>query len=148
MLSTHIEKLLKNEKSFMGCYPKDKLPKIFPKVLPKTIVVNTGLSSTHGDHWVALRLQKAFCFYFDSFGVDIVDREILSFIKRKYQKYTFNDKCIQNYDSENCGEFCIAFIKMVKNKNDFKSFVNNFDFHNLKNNDKRIVKILKKFNIN
>ena len=144
MLSTHIEKLLKNEKSFMGCYPKDKLPKIFPKVLPKTIVVNTGLSSTHGDHWVALRLQKAFCFYFDSFGVDIVDREILSFIKRKYQKYTFNNKCIQYYDSENCGEFCIAFIKMVKNRNDFKNFVNNFDFHNLKNNDKQIEKILKK----
>ena len=146
MLSTHIEKLLENEKSFMGCYPKDKLPKIFPKVLPKTIVVNTGLSSTHGDHWVALRLQKAFCFYFDSFGVDIVDREILSFIKRKYQKYTFNDKCIQNYDSENCGKFCIAFIKMVKNKKEFKTFVNNFDFYNLKNNDKQIENILKKIN--
>ena len=148
MLSTHIEKLLKNEKSFMGCYPKDKLPKIFPKVLPKTIVINTGLSSTHGDHWVALRLLKTCCFYFDSFGVEIVDQEILSFIKRKYQKYTFNNKCIQYYSSENCGKFCIAFIKMVKNKNDFKSFVNNFDFNNLKNNDKLIVKILKKLNIN
>ena len=35
---------------------------------------------------------------------------------------------------------------MVKNKNDFKSFVNDFDFHNLKKNDKRIEKILKKIN--
>ena len=55
MLSAHIEIFLQNDKSFMGCYPKDKLTKRFPKVLPKTIVVNTGLSSTHGDHWVALR---------------------------------------------------------------------------------------------
>ena len=147
MLSTHIEKLLKNDKTFMGCYPKDKLPKKFPKVLPKTIVVNTGLSSTHGDHWVALRLLKTSCLYFDSFGVEIVDKEILSFIKRKYLKYTFNNKCIQYYDSKNCGKFCVAFIKMVKNRNNFKSFVNKFDFHNLKNNDKQIVKILKKFNI-
>ena len=147
-MSTDIEKLLQNEKSFMGCYPKDKLPKQFPKVLPKTMVINTGLSSTTGDHWVALRLLKTYCLYFDSFGVEIVDQEILSFIKRKYQKYTFNNKCIQYYSSENCGKFCIAFIKMVKNKNDFKSFVNNFDFNNLKNNDKLIVKILKKFNIN
>ena len=146
MLSAHIEIFLQNDKSFMGCYPKDKLPKRFPKVLPKTIVVNTGLSSTHGDHWVALRLQKACCFYFDSFGVDIVDKEIMSFIKRKYQKYTFNNKCIQNYDSENCGKFCIAFIKMVKNKKEFKTFVNNFDFYNLKNNDKQIENILKKIN--
>ena len=146
MLSAHIEIFLQNDKSFMGCYPKDKLPKRFPKVLPKTIVVNTGLSSTHGDHWVALRLQKTCCFYFDSFGVDIVDKEIMSFIKRKYQKYTFNNKCIQNYDSENCGKFCIAFIKMVKNKKEFKTFVNNFDFYNLKNNDKQIENILKKIN--
>ena len=146
MLSTHIAKFLQNDESFMGCYPKDKLPKRFPKVLPKTIVVNTGLSSTHGDHWVALRLQKTCCFYFDSFGVDIVDKEIMSFIKRKYQKYTFNNKCIQNYDSENCGKFCIAFIKMVKNKKEFKTFVNNFDFYNLKNNDKQIENILKKIN--
>ena len=70
---------------------KRQITKKISKVLPKTIVVNTGLSSTHGDHWVALRLQKTCCFYFDSFGVDIVDREILSFIKRKYQKYTFNN---------------------------------------------------------
>ena len=146
MLSTHIAKFLQNDESFMGCYPKDKLPKRFPKVLPKTIVVNTGLSSTHGDHWVALRLQKTCCFYFDSFGVDIVDKEIMSFIKRKYQKYTFNNQCIQNYDSENCGKFCIAFIKMVKNKKEFKTFVNNFDFYNLKNNDKQIENILKKIN--
>ena len=144
MLSTHIAKFLQNDESFMGCYPKDKLPKRFPKVLPKTIVVNTGLSSTHGDHWVALRLQKTCCFYFDSFGVEIVDQEILSFIKRNYQKYTFNNKCIQYYDSENCGKFCIAFIKMVKNRNDFKNFVHKFDFHNLKKNDKQIEKILKK----
>ena len=148
MLSTKIEKLLKNDKSFMGCYPKDKLPKRFPKVLPKTIVINTGLSSTHGDHWVALRLMKTCCFYFDSFGVEIVDQEILSFIRRKYQKYTFNIKCIQYYDSEKCGKFCIAFIKMVKNKIDFKSFVDNFDFHNLKNNDKQIEKILNELDLN
>ena len=148
MLSTHIAKFLQNDESFMGCYPKDKLPKRFPNILPKTIIINTGLSSTHGDHWVALRLLKTCCFYFDSFGVEIVDQEILSFIKRKYQNYTFNNKCIQYYDSEKCGKFCIAFIRMVKNKTDFKSFVNNFDFHNLKNNDKLIVKILKKLNIN
>ena len=83
----------------------------------------------------------------DVLELEIVDKEILSFIKRKYLKYTFNNKCIQYYDSKNCGKFCVAFIKMVKNRNNFKSFVNKFDFHNLKNNDKQIVKILKKFNI-
>ena len=142
MLSSHIEEILKNERSFMGCYPKDKLPKTFPKILPKTMIINTGHSSTHGDHWVALLLLKNSCFYFDSFGLDILDDHIQDFIERKYKRYTANQKCIQHFESKKCGEFCIGFAKLVKNREDFKNFILKFDFQNLKNNDEKIDKIL------
>ena len=66
MLSSQIKKRLQNEKSFMGCYPKDKLPSKFPKILPKSIIINTGQSSTSGEHWVALLLLRTSCLYFDS----------------------------------------------------------------------------------
>ena len=147
MLSSHIEEIMKNEKSFMGCYPKDKLPKRFPKVLPKTIIINTGLSSTSGDHWVALLLLKKSCFYFDSFGLDILDHHIQDFIERKYKRYTANQKCIQHFESKKCGEFCIGFAKMVKNRLDFEKFIVKFDFQNLKENDKKIDKILRNMKI-
>ena len=42
MISSDIEEKMKNENSFMGCYAKDKLPKTFPKILPKTIDVNSA----------------------------------------------------------------------------------------------------------
>ena len=143
MLSSHIEEIMENEKSFMGCYPKDKLPKRFPKVLPKTIIINTGLSSTSGDHWVALLLLKNVCFYFDSFGLDIVDHHIQDFIERKYKRYISNQICIQHFESKKCGEFCIGFTKMVKNRKDFQNFIMKFDFQYLKNNDMKIEKMLK-----
>ena len=143
MLSSHIEEILKNERSFMGCYPKDKLPKKFPKVLPKTIIINTGHSSTSGDHWIALLLLKSGCFYFDSFGLGILDQDIQNFIERKYKRYTYNQKCIQHFESKKCGEFCIGFTKMVKNRKDFQNFIMKFDFQYLKNNDMKIEKMLK-----
>ena len=74
--------------------------------------------------WVTVTtyLISSFCIYwrfdvqFDSFGVKIVDdREILSFIKRKYPKYTLNNKCISVLVFV---RFCIAFIKKVKSKKD------------------------------
>lgn len=142
MLSSQIIDKLKNINSFMGCYPKDKLPKKFPKVLPKTIVINTGISSTNGEHWVALLLLKKICFYFDSFGLNILDTDILNFVGKKYKKYSFNQICIQHYESKKCGEFCIGFIKTVKNKSDFRNFIHKFDFKNLKSNDQKIENIL------
>ena len=147
MISSDIEEKMKNENSFMGCYAKDKLPKTFPKILPKTMIINTGHSSTHGEHWVALLLLKNSCFYFDSFGLGILDQEIQDFIERKYKIYTSNQKCIQHFESKKCGEFCIGFTKMVKNRLDFEKFILNFDFQNLKKNDKKIDKILRNMKI-
>ena len=146
MLSTDIEKYMKNDISFMGCYAKDRLPKVFPKKFPKKIIVNTGHSSTSGEHWVALLLHRENCFYFDSFGIEIVDGQVLEFIKKCYKQYTFNSVCIQHYKSKKCGEFCIAFLKLVNSKKQFKTFINMFSLENLKCNDKKLSKILKLFN--
>ena len=143
MLSSQIKKRLQNEKSFMGCYPKDKLPSKFPKILPKSIIINTGQSSTSGEHWVALLLLRTSCLYFDSFGLGILDADILHFIGKNYKNYSFNHMCIQHYESKKCGEFCIGFIKVVKNRKDFINFIHKFNFKSLKNNDKQIENILK-----
>ena len=133
---------MKNDKNFIGCYPKDKLPKILPPSFPKKMIINTGISSTKGDHWIALILFKNNCFYFDSFGLEIIDKRILNFLtKLNYKTYTFNNQCIQHFESEKCGNFCIKFLKTVGTKKNFSDFIKKFDFQNLKKNDTIVDKI-------
>ena len=143
MLSSDIEKSMKNDISFMGCYAEDKLPIFFPKKFPKKLIVNTGHSSTSGEHWIALILQRETCFYFDSFGIEIIDEKVLEFLKKYYEQYTFNSVCIQHYHSKKCGEFCIAFLKLVNSTKTFQKFINMFSLKNLKINDKKVLNILK-----
>ena len=38
-------------------------------------------SNMEGEHWVALVLKKKRCYYFDSFGVSIMNRNILRFLE-------------------------------------------------------------------
>ena len=119
--------------NFLGWFPKDKLP-IFPKRFPKSLIIKKDDSSKPGDHWVALVLFKTKCFYFDSISLPIVDLSILRFLK-PYKKVTYSSACIQDVASNQCGQFCIAFIKNVRSKISYSKFVSMFNAVNLKYND-------------
>ena len=123
----------------MGCYSPDSLPS-FPNPFPRTLIINTMPSNMEGEHWVALVLKKERCYSFDSFGLPIMNRNILRFLER-YRKVTYSDVCIQSVNSEKCGKFCIAFVKSVRCKQSFSNFLSSFDYVNLANNDILIEKI-------
>ena len=139
MWSIEIEQNLKHDAYFMGCYSPDLLPS-FPNSFPRTLIINTMPSNMEGEHWVALVLKKKRCYYFDSFGLSIMNRNILRFLER-YRKVTYSDVCIQSVNSEKCGKFCIAFVKSVRCKQSFSNFLSSFDYVNLANNDILIEKI-------
>ena len=139
--STEIESYLVDEKQFLGCFPRNKLP-VFPKTFPKSFIINTHDSSKPGEHWVALVLFKKICFYFDSFGLPIVDSVIVKYLRR-YTKVTFSNTCIQDITSNKCGQFCIAFIQNVRSKRTYSQFVNKFDLVNLKINDNIVYSVMK-----
>ena len=134
---------MKNDKQFIGCYAKDKLPKKLSKLNPKKLVINTSSSMNKGEHWVAIILMnKNECFYFDSFGIKIIDEEVLQFLsKQKHKSYTFNAQCIQHFMSTKCGQFCIKFLRNVNSKKDFYKFLSKFDFYDLKKNDEIVNNI-------
>ena len=137
MQSSEITKRLLEDQSFIGCFPFDKLPPL-PEKLPAKLIINTGASTTEGEHWVALLLKPKSCFYFDSFGIPIINHEIHKFLKRKYKKVTFSTLCIQDYRSNKCGEFCIFFLKNVSNKKTYLLFLKTFCDANLLFNDEII----------
>ena len=140
MNSNEIEAILRRNKQFLGCFAWDQLPP-FPSSLPKSIIINTAKSDSRGEHWVAIVLQKKQCFYFDSFGLSIINDYILEFIRDAYNKVTYTDNCIQSANSDMCGKFCIAFIKYVHSKSSYNTFIEQFDFVKLYKNDEIVENI-------
>ena len=80
MDANEINRLLVNEKNFIGVFALDKLPK--KKVnRPVSMIINNEVSGEKGEHWVSLVMLKKQAYYFDSFGLQTIDIQILSFLE-------------------------------------------------------------------
>ena len=141
--SQEINQWLIFQKDYLGCFAHNKLP-IFPKKFPKYLIVNTS-GRKNGGHWVALLiLNKDQILYFDSFGRRVTNENIKKFVSNCNDLF-FNSTCLQHMKSKLCGLFCILFVKLVKNKKDYKNFLKCFNNNvNLRHNDKIVVRMLKK----
>jgi hypothetical protein len=104
-------------------------------------IINLDTSNHDGTHWTACFCHPLKSFYFDSYGF-LPPLEL----EQKIKPYTYNDKDIQDWNSEACGWFCIAFIKFLCDKNDketaYKEFLKLFS-SNTKENDKKLKEYLK-----
>lgn len=70
---------------FKGVFPCDELPKNF--TLPAAFVINLSKHNSRGSHWVGLFIDKQRnAEYFDSFGFQPNQSEIIQFIKLKSKK--------------------------------------------------------------
>ena len=147
-LSTdQIDNLLKAHKKFKGAFPCDQIPKFMENEY--SVILNCDPISLPGSHWTALVVKGNTGFYFDSFGrfydnfsFPEVYRENLSKICLN-KKMRFQNKVLQGFHSNTCGEFCVYFIKqMDKNvpfSNIFRDFTENLNF-----NDKKIINLYKR----
>ena len=142
MLSTEIEDILVTSRNFIGCFPLDGLPSL-PRQKTASLIVNTDISMGSGDHWLALVLLEDECFYFDSFGLPILEEALIKYLEPYYSKVTYSDVCIQHVESNKCGEFCILFVKCVHSKSSYEKFLYRFDHLNIKKNDVIITSLLR-----
>ena len=143
MNSREIEELLKFEKNFIGCFAYDDLPK-FPKKYPAKLIINTGSVSTNGDHWIALTMNTKECLYFDSFGLPVINQEIMKWLRGKYGSLIYSNICIQHFSSDLCGAFCIAFLENVESKTTYERFINSFYHTDIFRNDKVMKNYLRR----
>ena len=143
MDSSAIKILMKKDKTFLGCFAYDNLPP-FPTKFPAKLIINTGASGTEGEHWVALLMNPKECLYFDSFGLPIIDALVLEYINNKYKVFIFSDICIQHHQSQMCGPFSIFFLNKVKNREEYRKFMNSFSHNDFLINEKIIQEYLKK----
>jgi len=102
-------------------------------------IINLNNSNQDGSHWTVVCFTPLISYYFDSFGF-VPPLELDEIIK----PYKYNDKDIQDLNSEACGYYCIAFIKFLHDKNDLKDAYNAF-LSLFKNNRIENDDILKKY---
>ena len=102
-----IQKYCQNESKFNGVYSRNNLSKI--KHGP--YIINLDEYESIGTYWIALYVNAEYVKYFDSFGVELIPKEIKKLIKNK--NIITNIYRIQAYNSIMCGYFWIGFVDFM-----------------------------------
>jgi hypothetical protein len=111
MNTLEILRAFKNNKTFVGVFPRNKLPVI--KKYPSCLIINTDKASESGTHWVAVYLENVTGEYFDSFGRVPMYREIFDFMERNCPGgWRYNSFAFQDENSTVCGQHSIFFLRM------------------------------------
>ena len=127
-------------KGYGGCYPCDKIPHVQTGQKPVFFVVNTDLSNNKGEHWVGLALYKKECLFYDSFGIKIVNKHILDYLRKmKYKFYTYSDLCVQPIYSDKCGYYVIAFILCLSFEHNYSNFIEMINEDHVDKNDELCI---------
>ena len=131
MSNLKIDKILQHDKNYTGTYSKDNV--IILKNDQSTIV-NSDDPLGKGTHWNSNKKINDKIFYFDSYAVSFIP----DIIKNQYPNHKFicNIHRIQSMDSNQCGRFCILFVRgNIKNENDYNNFLLKFEKNKFLKND-------------
>ena len=97
-------------------------------------IINLDKSSGPGTHWTVCFFHPLKSYYNDSYGF-VPPLEV----EQKIKPYLYNDKDIQDWNSSACGWYCIAFIKILHDKQNkeeaFKQFLKMFKTKTTENDD-------------
>ncbi len=123
--------------------PKDKLHELVVKNKPTIVNCNTGNSETDGEHWVWFYIHNVngslVADFMDSYGKTCMYYNI-SF---PYEIINTNNHQFQQYNSDKCGQYCLAFSFYRLHKIPYKricSFFSNDHY----DNDAKVEKLYKK----
>jgi hypothetical protein len=132
-----------NTNIFKGVFASDSLPDSFS--LPAGFIVNLSPSTSPGSHWISIYIDSnKNCEYFDSFGFQPKEIEIIKFMKKHSKIIKPVDIQLQHLMSKNCGKYATVFLVWrMKNKNT-ANFIQLFN-KNLFLNEKLIEKYYKYF---
>jgi hypothetical protein len=139
-----INKILKNEKGFVGTFARDEIP--YKVGLGSFLVVNTDSSEKPGEHWIALAVNKdGSGEYFDSYGLLPLHIEFADFLFRNCPNgWNYNKVPLQCLECITCGHYCVVYIKLRSRGYSYCDYISLFT-KNPNDNDKLIKFYLNKF---
>ena len=137
MNTQEIDEILMNDKEtaphFRGTFSWDTVPDLDEG---DSCVVNTHCQELRGEHWIVYLYMDGKLQFFDSYG------EHPSRYPGLPQKVDeFNDRQIQNIDSQVCGHYCVLFLLNRYRGFEMSEFLNMFtgDLHD---NDHKVARLL------
>ena len=135
-----IDEILKPDKNYIGTYSKDNVPILKNN---ESTIVNLDDSLGKGTHWISYKKINVKIFYNDSYRVAFISDIIKN--QYPYHKFICNIYRIQSLNSNQCGRFCILFLRgNIKNENDYNNFLLQFEKNNFEKNDIIIYNVLLK----
>ena len=121
---------------FYGVYSPDLIPKKLP--IPSLVIVNLDYSTDKGSHWVVLhRVNNEVVEHFDSAGKQ-PKRDIVNNLFSNALSYKYNNKRVQNYQTDTCGLFCLYYSYHSSRGRTMQSILSDF-LVNLKSNEEMII---------
>jgi hypothetical protein len=126
----------------VGVFSKDELigDERAPRQIGSYYINMQDSDKGDGTHWIFIKIfDSGHGLYFDSFGFPS-PKAVETFLK-PFKPYAYNNREIQDYNSDNCGRFCLccdAFVKEYDAYNDFLEIWSN----DTKANDKIVHKII------
>ena len=98
--------LMRHKKDFIGVFARNELP-VFDLQTKATLIVNTQDRWHSGEHWIALKIDRTRCFYFDPLAM----LPMLSIItKMKNLTLYYTENAAQNIWSTNCGYHVVYYL--------------------------------------
>ena len=137
LTNIEISEYYANEPRFNIVCSRNNLPKSIKK---GAYVINLDEYENMGTHWVSLFVKPEYTFYFGSFGVEHIPKEINKFINNDIESNIFR---IQAYDSIMCRYFCIEFINYMLKGKTLLDYTNLFSPNDFKKNNQIIKRIFK-----
>ena len=127
----------KIREQFYGIYSLDLIPKKLP--IPSLVIVNLDYSTDKGSHWVVLhRVNNEVVEQFDSAGKQ-PKRDIVNNLFSNALSYKYNNKRVQNYQTDTCGLFCLYYSYHSSRGRTMQSILSDFSV-NLKSNEEMIIR--------
>lgn len=124
--------------NFRGVFPCNHLPQKILK--PGFVIANTDVASKSGTHWVCFYFPEyGPAEYFDSFGVEPLNKHFLKFLSRNCTSYISNTKRLQGDFSTTCGHYCCVYAYSRCKGKHMKAFLNRFSDSNFDVNDDKII---------
>lgn len=139
LLSTDIINHFKHNKNFGGYYAQDELPK---KVKNKFYVINMDSKNGPGTHYVCIyNCKPNVCIYFDSYGISPPE-PIRKFMRTSKKTMIYPDLDLQDFESSNCGYFCVYVITQLEGGKTLNHIVfNDFNTTRIDQNEKKMNKM-------
>ena len=123
MFKPKIDEILKHNENYIGTYSKDNVPILKNN---QSTIINLQNHNKNCSHWTSYKKIGNKIFYFDSYAVSFLP----DIIKNQYpnDKFICNINRVQSLNSNQCGRFCILFVKHnIKNENDYNNFLLKFE---------------------